>query len=182
MELERRKLVEVGPLWIPLLRSARPIERAQVIRAAGARAFVPAVTAELVSILEKGERDAAVAAARALGIEGNEAAVEPLGRAVDHEPAELRFAALGSLRRVGSPRARDVLARVASSHPDPETKRVAATEQNLLAARPAAPPAAPPAGDDAGVRGMKGLLAAVVVVVLGAIAFFLYGKRKGKAE
>ncbi|HVK71120.1 MAG TPA: HEAT repeat domain-containing protein, partial [Polyangium sp.] len=127
MELERRKLVPVGPSWIPLLRAAPPNDRVQVIRAAAARAFVPAVTAELASILEKGERDASIAAARALGAEGNEAAVEPLGGAVDREPDELRFAALGSLRRVGSPAAREILARVATSHPDPETRRVATT-------------------------------------------------------
>ncbi|WP_170229791.1 HEAT repeat domain-containing protein [Polyangium fumosum] len=188
MELERRKLVPVGPSWIPLLRAAPPNDRVQVIRAAAARAFVPAVTAELASILEKGERDAAIAAARALGAEGNEAAVEPLGRAVDREPEELRFAALGSLRRVGSPAAREILARVAKSHADPETRRVATTEQNLLDARAAAPPPAPaPAGTSAPSPssgtglGWKGITAGIVAVMLACLVVFLR-KGKGKSE
>ncbi|MDC3962497.1 HEAT repeat domain-containing protein [Polyangium jinanense] len=186
MELERRKLVPVGPSWIPLLRSAPPNDRVQVIRAAGARAFVPAVTAELASILEKGDRDAAIAAARALGVERNEAAVEPLGRAVDREPDELRFAALGSLRRISSPSAREILARVAKSHPDPETRRVATTEQNLLDARASAPPAAPaatspPPAPSTGF-GTKGVVVVIASVVLACYALFFLRKGKGKPE
>ncbi|MDI1445518.1 HEAT repeat domain-containing protein [Polyangium sp. 6x1] len=187
MELERRKLVPVGPRWIPLLRAAPPNDRVQVIRAAAARAFVPAVTAELGVILEKGERDAAIAAARALGSEGNAAAVEPLGRAVDREPDELRFAALGSLRRVGSPAAREILARVAKSHPDPETRRVATTEQNLLDARASAPPPASagtsqsrsPSG--AGL-GLKGIVLGIVAVVLACYGLFFLRRGKGTSK
>ncbi len=186
MELERRKLVEVGSRWVSLLRSASPNDREQVIRAAAARAFVPAVTAELVSILEKGERDAAVAAARALGLEGNVAAVEALGRAVDREPNGLRFAALGSLRRIASPAAKGILARVAEAHPDPETRRVAGTEQNLLDARPSAsaPVAASPtpSSGSGGTGSPEVVLAAVFAVVAGVYAVFILRKGKGKVE
>jgi len=189
MELERRKLVEVGPRWIPLLRSAPSNDRVQVIRAAAARAFVPAVTAELVSILEKGERDVAVAAARALGFEGNEAAVEPLGRALDREPDELRFAVLGSLRRIGSASAGERLARAAKEHPDPETRRVAGTEKNLLAARASAPASAPaeasplpsPSGGSR-FRQPSVIVALLVVVVFAIYGFMVVVKKKGKPE
>ncbi|UQA57722.1 HEAT repeat domain-containing protein [Polyangium aurulentum] len=132
LEMERRKLVEVGSRWVPLLRGAAPADRVAVIRAAGSRSFHPPVTAELVTLVGSPEGDVAAAAARAVGAEGNEAAVEALGRAVNSDKPEVRWAALGSLRRIGTPAARALLERAASSHPDPETQRVAQTESRLL--------------------------------------------------
>jgi LPXTG-motif cell wall-anchored protein len=141
-ELERRKLVVGAERWVRLLREAPPAEVSTVARMAGRRGL-PEVTAELVRLLqgENGQAAAAAAAAAALGAPGNEAAVEPLGRAVWGPDAKLRWTALQSLGRIASPAARAVLARAASDHPDEETRRAAQTEINLLAARQSAPAA-----------------------------------------
>jgi hypothetical protein len=139
LEIERRKLVEIGPRWVPLLRgAATPADRVAVIRAAGSRWFHAPLTAQLVTLIGDADPDVAAAAARAVGGEGNEAAVEALGRAVNGERAELRWAALGSLRRIGTPSARAHIERAAASHADPETQRVAQTESRLLGPQPAA--------------------------------------------
>lgn len=185
MELERRKLVPIGPRWVKLLRAVEDKDRVAVVRAAASRAFVPEVSAELVAILDRGEREAAVAAARALGAAGNDAAVEALGRAVDREPDELRFAALGSLRRIGTDAARALLSRAASSHPDPETRRTAATEQNLLPpAASAAPTSAsePPAEPAPEGRGAVTWLVLALALVVGLGALFGSLTRKGKTS
>ena len=141
-ELERRKLVVGAERWVKLLREAPPAEVSTVARMAGRRGL-PEVTAELVRLLqgENGQAAAAAAAAAALGAPGNEAAVEPLGRAVWGPDAKLRWTALQSLGRIASPAARAALARAASDHPDEETRRAAQTEINLLAARQSAPAA-----------------------------------------
>jgi hypothetical protein len=185
MELERRKLVEIGPRWVALLRAAPPAERVAVIRAAGSRWFSPPVTAEIITFLGGTDMDAAIAAARALGAEGNEAAVEPLGRAVKSEKAELRWAALGSLRRIASPAARARLAEAAASHPDPETRRVAQTELNTLPPLPPAPVTAvtttAPGGAATGTHGKTWL-----VLGLGLVAALGLGLarllRRGAAD
>jgi hypothetical protein len=124
---------------VKLLRAAPPAELSTVARMAGRRA-IPEVTAELVRLMEGENGQAATAAAAALGAPGNEAAVEPLGRAVWGSNEKLRWAAVQSLGRIASPAARAVLARAASDHPDAETRRAAQTEINLLAARQSAPP------------------------------------------
>jgi HEAT repeat protein len=75
-----------------------------VARVAGRRAL-PEVTAELVRLMNGENEQAAKAAAAALGVAGNEAAVEPLGRAVWGANEKIRWAALQSLGRIGSPAA-----------------------------------------------------------------------------
>ncbi|MCK6593407.1 MAG: HEAT repeat domain-containing protein [Polyangiaceae bacterium] len=137
-ELERRKLVEGAPRWVKLLKESPAAELSTVARIAGRRAY-PEVTAELVRWMEGTDPQAATAAAAALGAPGNEAAVDPLGRAVWGSDAKLRWAAIQSLGRIASEPARAVLKRAASEHPDAETRRAAQTEINLLAARRAAP-------------------------------------------
>lgn len=143
-ELERRRLLEDRELaerWVKLLREVKPAEVATVARAAGARAHAD-VTAELVRLLAV--PDAPAAAAAALGVPGNEAAVAPLARAVwattsttRRAEATLQWAALQSLGRIASPAARAELTRAAREHPDTETRRAAQTELNLLAAKDA---------------------------------------------
>jgi hypothetical protein len=91
-----------------------------------------------LSILDRGLSDEAISAARAVGAEGNDVAVDALVRAVTREPAELRFTALGSLRRINSVRARDKLEALARTHPDPETRKVALAEVALLPSAPVA--------------------------------------------
>jgi hypothetical protein len=185
MELERRKLVPVGARWAELLRTARPADRTTIVRATASRWFVPEVTAELVGVLERSEGETAVAAARALGGEGNEAAVPALVAAVRREPAELRYVALGSLRRVASAAAREEISRAATSHPDAETRRVAATEQNLLppAPRASAPPRAPPApAPGSAPPGFFTWIVVGVAVVIGAGALVVSALRRGKPD
>lgn len=183
LELERRKLVEVGPRWVPLLReTTAPADRVAVIRAAGSRWFHPPVTAALVVLVGDADPDVAAAAARAVGAAGNEAAVEALGRAVHSARAEVRWAALGSLRHIGTPSARALLEGAAAVHPDPETQRVAQTESRLLGPLPvasAALPAGSPAAPSAPGRWKTwALLALAVVVGLGALGARLLAKRR----
>jgi hypothetical protein len=178
LEMERRKLVEVGPRWVPLLRGAAPADRVAVIRAAGGRWFHPPVTAELVTLVGSADPDIAAASARAVGAEGNEAAVEALGRAVDSDRPEVRWAALGSLRRIGTPSARTHIDRAASSHPDPETQRVAQTEGRLLG--PRSPAFQGPASGERGVSSASGqwktwtLVTLAMVVALVALGLRLF--------
>jgi HEAT repeat protein len=139
-ELDRRKLVEGGERWVKLLKAAPPAELSTVARVAGRRAL-PEVTAELVHLMNGENEQAAKAAAAALGVAGNEAAVEPLGRAVWGANEKIRWAAVQSLGRIGSPAARAALSKAATDHPDAETRRAAQTEINLLAARQIAPAA-----------------------------------------
>lgn len=169
VELERRKLVEVGPNWVKLLRDAAPDERIFVIQSAASRAFVPAVTAELLVLLEDQKPEIAIAAGRALGTAGNVAAVPGLSRAVLGEPQEKRFVALGSLRRIGTKEAAEVLARVAASHKDPETKKVAITEQNLLGPLKSSPSAEPSAEPKSNTPWI--VAAAAVLAFFAALAF-----------
>lgn len=135
-ELERRKLTPVGSHWVSVLESTPTNERSAVISGAKSRWFVPEVNAALVAMIEHGALDEAISAARAVGAEGNEAAVDALAAAVLRESAELRHAALGSLRRINSMDARDKLAEFAKTHPDPDTRKVALAEMALLPANP----------------------------------------------
>jgi hypothetical protein len=137
-ELERRKLTPVGSHWVSVLESTPSSERSAVIAGAKGRWFVPEVNAALLSILDRGLSDEAISAARAVGAEGNDVAVDALVRAVTREPAELRFTALGSLRRINSVRARDKLEELSRTHPDPETRKVALAEVALLPSAPVA--------------------------------------------
>ncbi len=135
-ELERRKLTPVGSHWVSVLESTPTNERSAVISGAKSRWFVPEVNAALVAMIEHGSLDEAISAARAVGAEGNEAAVDALAAAVLRESAELRHAALGSLRRINSVDARDKLAEFAKTHPDPDTRKVALAEMALLPPNP----------------------------------------------
>lgn len=171
-ELERRKLTRVGSHWVSVLESAPPNERSAVIAGAKSRWFVPEVNAALVAIVDGTAPDEATSAARAVGAEGNDVAVDALVRAVSREPAELRFAALGSLRRINTPRARDKLAEFAQSHADTETRKVAATELALL------PPVPVVAKNHGGTNSTQSRSNRVIwlvlgALVLGAVAVFL---------
>lgn len=135
-ELERRKLTPLGLHWVSVLETTSSNDRSAVISGAKSRWFVPEVNAALVAILDRGSPDEAISAARAVGAEGNDAAVEALARAVEREPAELRFTALSSLRRINSVHGRDKLEGVARSHPDAETRKVALSEIALLPESP----------------------------------------------
>lgn len=137
-ELERRKLTPVGSHWVSVLETSSSNDRSAVISGAKSRWFVPEVNTALVAILDRSSGDEAISAARALGAEGNDAAVDALVRAVAREPEELRFTALSSLRRINSVQVRDKLEGFAQSHLHAETRKVARAELALLPATPVA--------------------------------------------
>lgn len=176
-ELERRKLTPVGAHWVSVLESTPTNERSAVISGAKSRWFVPEVNAALVALVERGSSDEAIAAARAVGAEGNDAAVEALVGAVGRESAELRFVALGSLRRINSARAREALMGFAETHGDAETRKVAAAEMALLPPMPAA------AKNPAATMSARAWLATtngriVVTMVVLVVVFIAIGLRK----
>jgi len=181
-ELERRKLTPVGAHWVSVLDSTPTNERSAVISGAKSRWFVPEINTALVTMIDKGSADEAIAAARAVGAEGNEAAVDALVRAVSREPAELRFAALGSLRRINSTTAREQLAEFAKTHPDPDTRKAAQSEMTLLPANAAKAKLMVAAGPQAGLStGSKRILIVVGVLVLAFTAVGL-GKQARRAK
>jgi hypothetical protein len=132
-ELERRKLVDAPPRWVRLLQEAPAQDLPGVIRVAAKHRY-PLVTAELVRILESANREAAAAAAAAVGSRGDDTPVKALTRAIDSDEPKLRFAAIEGLGKIGTPAAREALTRAATSHPDPATAREAQTALNLLGA------------------------------------------------
>jgi hypothetical protein len=174
-ELERRKFTPVGSHWVSVLDTTPPSERSAVISGAKSRWFVPEVNAALVSIVDRGTADEAISAARAVGAEGNETAVDALVRAATREPEELRIAALGSLRKINTTLARDKLAEFAKAHPDDKTRKVAANEVALLPSAPVVPKnsgvttptAAPRASSNRAVWVVLGVL---VLVIAGVVA------------
>jgi hypothetical protein len=133
-ELERRKLVDAPPRWVRLLREAPAQDLPGVVRVAAKHRY-PLVTAELIRILEGANREAAAAAAAAVGSRGDDTPVEALTRAIASDDPKLRFAAIDGLGRIGTPAAREALTRAATSHPDPATAREAQTALNLLGAQ-----------------------------------------------
>lgn len=137
-ELERRKLTPVGAHWVSVLESTPTNDRTAVIAGAKSRWFVQEVNAALVARIDQGSLAEAIAAARAVGAEGNDAAVEALARAANRESAELRQVALGSLRRINSVGAREKLTEFAKTHPDLETRKIALSEMALLPPNPVA--------------------------------------------
>jgi HEAT repeat protein len=182
-ELERRKLTPVGAHWVSMLDSTPTNERSAVISGAKSRWFVPEVNSALVTMIDKGSSDEAISAARAVGAEGNEAAVEALVQAAVREPAELRFAALGSLRRINSVKAREQLAEFAKTHPDPDTRKAAQSEMMLLPANPAAAKtlvttAAAPATISQGTKRIL-IVMGILVVVFTAVGL---GKQAQRAK
>lgn len=181
-ELERRKLTPVGSHWVSVLGSTPTNERSTVISGAKSRWFVPEINSALVTMIDKGTTDEAISAARAVGAEGNEAAVEALVRAVSREPAELRYAALGSLRRINSVAARENLTEFAKTHPDPDTRKAAQSEMTLLPANPATAKNVVAVASSPGMsQGSKRILVVISVLVLAFTAVGL-GKQARKAR
>lgn len=182
-ELERRKLTPVGAHWVSVLESTATNERSAVIAGAKSRWFVPEVTAALVEIIDRGAPDEAISAARAVGAEGNEAAVDALAQAALREPAELRYAALGSLRRINSASARDKLAELVRTHPDAETRKVAQAELALLP--PTAAAAKNPAGTNSTAAFMTNSTRRIVIAVVVLVVVFTaigLGKQAKRAK
>lgn len=176
-ELERRKLTPIGAHWVSVLESSPTHERSAVISGAKSRWFVPEVNAALVSLLERGSSDESISAARAVGAEGNDAAVDALARAATREPAELRFVALGSLRRINSAQSREKLEAFAQSHPDTETRKVALAEMALLPPTPVVPKN--PGGTNSSALSMSSANRRILMVVGGLVLIFvLIGLRK----
>lgn len=68
-------------------------------------------------VLAKADKDLAMAAARALGANANEAAERALVAALTHDSADVRVAAAESLGRSGTPLAVVPLREAASAHP-----------------------------------------------------------------
>lgn len=181
-ELERRKLTPVGSHWISVLETSSSNDRSAVISGAKSRWFVPEVNAALVAIVDRGSSDEAISAARAVGAEGNEAAVEALVRAVGREPAELRYTALGSLRRINTAGVRDKLEGFAQSHPDAETRKVARAEIALLAEAPVAPknPAKTNPSTDAAEKSQRRIWFAAAAIGLLVSLFVSWRKLSSK--
>jgi HEAT repeat protein len=140
----------------------------------------PEITQQLVRWMESGDKQAAPAAADALGSPGNDGAVEPLGRAVQADHAPLQRAAIRSLGKIGSPAARVVLRQAAEGHSDPEVRRLARTELNLLGEPPSArrPPVEATASEPSILRTYW--KAWVLLIVAAGVTFVLGMKRKAK--
>lgn len=127
VELERRGLVDGPRHWAILVRTTHGEDRLAVVRASAAHPSQP-VTAELVALLESDDSQLMAAAAVALGNPGNDAAVAPLAKLLASDAARVRMAAIRGLGRISTPRARQLLAKTAATHPDAATQRRAAAE------------------------------------------------------
>jgi len=127
-ELERRGLVDGPPRWLRLLSAEAPTpDRVTAIRGAAASRD-PRVRSRLAGLLSDPDARVAAAAASALGVQGDPAAVEPLARALSHASSTVRVAAIRGLGGIASPEAARALERAAREHPDPATRRRAAAE------------------------------------------------------
>jgi len=126
-ELERRKLAPGPPSWVKLLRETHGADQIAVVRALAAHPSA-AVTHQLVALLASPDLQLVSAAAIALGVPGNEPAVEPLGKLLGSREARVRMGAIRGLGRIGTPSAQAVLAKAAASHPDAATRRRAGAE------------------------------------------------------
>jgi hypothetical protein len=132
--LEQKGLVDGPARWADLLRTTPEPGLISVVRAAAAHPS-PAVTAELVKLLEAGDPATAAAAAVSLGVPGNDAAVAPLTRAVQGDDERLQSAAIRGLGRIGTEQALAVLNETAQDHPEATTRRRAAGEVARLEGR-----------------------------------------------
>jgi hypothetical protein len=130
-ELERRALVEGASRWAELLRTTAGSDRIAVVRASAAHPS-QAVTHELIQLLENPDREVAAAAAVALGVPGNGAAVAPLATLLGDPESRVRMAAIRGLGRIATDGARQALEAAATSHPDAATRRRAAAEVALM--------------------------------------------------
>jgi hypothetical protein len=142
VELERRGFVDGPPLWVMLLRTTHGEDRLAVVRASAAHPSVP-LTKELVALLESKDTQLVAAAAVALGSPGHDTAVPPLAKLLQSDAARVRMAAIRSLGRVATPRARQALADAAEAHPDATTRRRAEAEVRVLDQRRATVTGAP---------------------------------------
>lgn len=134
-ELERRGLLDAPPRWLRLLSAgASTPDRVTAIRAAAASRDAR-VRARMVELLADPDVHVAAAAASALGAWDDPVAVAPLARALSHESATVRMAAIRGLGRITSADATRALEGVAHSHPDAETRRRAAAELKKRSAR-----------------------------------------------
>jgi hypothetical protein len=131
VELERRGLVDGPKGWLRLLGTAKPADLPDVARAAG-RHPSPQVTARLIELLGSEDREAAEAAAIALGAPAHAEAVAPLARSLLKGEPRLRMASIRGLGVIGTPDARRALEQAAGSHADPATRRRAAAEAKRL--------------------------------------------------
>lgn len=131
VELERRRLIDGPPRWVMLLRTTDGEQRLAVVRASAAHPSMPLIN-ELVVLLNSKDKQLVAAAAVALGSPGNDTAVAPLVKLIRSDAARVRMAAIRSLGRVATPRARQALADAAEGHPDPATRRRAAAEVRVL--------------------------------------------------
>jgi len=132
--LEQQGLVDGPARWAGLLRTTPEPDLIAVVRAAAAHPG-PAVTAELVKLLDADDPATAAAAAVSLGVPGNDAAVAPLTRAVRGDDERLQSAAIRGLGRIGTEKALAALNETAHDHPDATTRRRAAGEVARLEAR-----------------------------------------------
>jgi hypothetical protein len=130
-ELERRGLVFGPPRWAELLRTSTGADRQAVVRAVAAHPSEP-VALELSKLLASSDPLLVSSAAVSIGSRGNDAAVAPLSKLLEAGEPRVRMAAIRGLGKVGSPRAKKVLAEAASSHPDAATRRRAAAEVVIL--------------------------------------------------
>jgi len=142
VELERRGLVDGPPRWVMLVRTTHGEDCLAVLRAGAAHPSTP-LTRELAALLETEDTQLVAAAALALGSPGNDTAVAPLAKLLRSDSARVRMAALRSLGRVATPRARQALADAAKAHPDAATRRRAAAEVRVVDQRSATATSAP---------------------------------------
>ncbi len=131
-ELERRGWLDATPLWRALVERARPGDLPAAIRAAG-RHPSPAVDRLLLELVGDPRGAVAAEAARALGRPGGSTFVPTLAKALAHEEARVRNAAIRGLRAIGDEAARRALSQAADGHPDPRTRRLAAGAARALA-------------------------------------------------
>ncbi len=133
-ELERRGVVFGPARWVRLLRTSQGDDLLAVIRAVRDHPSA-GVDAQLFPLLGHGDLMLATAAATALGVPGNVEAVRPLAGALGRDDAALRRAVVDGLGRIGTQSARQALEFAAAQHPDPATRRHAATQALIVARR-----------------------------------------------
>ncbi len=126
-EIERRDLAPGPPRWVRLLRETHGSDQIAAVRAAAAHPSAP-VTQELIALLAGDDVVLVADAAIALGVPGNELAVEPLGKLLGSNDERVRMAAIRGLGRIGAPAAQARLTQAAASHPDAATRRRAGAE------------------------------------------------------
>jgi hypothetical protein len=132
VELEQQGLLDGPPRWAGLLTSVEPPELLAVVRAAGAHPSA-SVNRELIRILGAAEGELAEAAAIALGVPGNHAAVAPLADALRRGKPPVPMATIRGLGRIATPAALAALEIAARDHPEEMVRRRARAEVRRLA-------------------------------------------------